>query len=113
MVTVVLDTRLTPELLEEGFYRELVSKIQTMRKEAGFEVMDHIYVYVDKNDKISDIIKKYAETLKGRGNGGQHHSGRHDRIHKGMEYQRRGRHAWSCEGDEIGGRHEKTGGHGT
>ena len=64
-VTVVLDTRLTPELLEEGFYRELVSKIQTMRKEAGFEVMDHIYVYVDKNDKISDIIKKYAETLKG------------------------------------------------
>ena len=64
-VTVVLDTRLTPELLEEGFCRELVSKIQTMRKEAGFEVMDHIYVYVDKNDKISDIIKKYAETLKG------------------------------------------------
>ena len=64
-VTVVLDTRLTPELLEEGFCRELISKIQTMRKEAGFEVMDHIYVYVDKNDKISDIIKKYAETLKG------------------------------------------------
>ena len=64
-VTVILDTRLTPELLEEGFCRELISKIQTMRKEAGFEVMDHIYVYVDKNDKISDIIKKYAETLKG------------------------------------------------
>ena len=44
-VTVVLDTNLTPELLEEGFVRELVSKIQTMRKEAGFEVMDHINVY--------------------------------------------------------------------
>ena len=88
-VTVVLDTRLTPELLEEGFYRELVSKIQTMRKEAGFEVMDHIYVYVDKNDKIS-ILLKSTRKPKGRGNGGQHHSGRHDRIHKGMEYQRRG-----------------------
>ena len=63
-VTVVLDTTLTPELLEEGFYREIVSKIQTMRKEAGFEVMDHIYVYVDKNEKIADLIKKYADELK-------------------------------------------------
>ena len=41
-VTVVLDTNLTPELIEEGFVREIISKIQTMRKEAGFEVMDHI-----------------------------------------------------------------------
>ncbi len=41
-VTVVLDTNLTPELLEEGFVREIISKVQTMRKEAGFEVMDHI-----------------------------------------------------------------------
>ena len=63
-ITVVLDTAMTPELLEEGFYRELVSKIQTMRKEAGFEVMDHIYVYVDKNEKIADIIKKNADQLK-------------------------------------------------
>ena len=63
-VTVVLDTTLTPELLEEGFYREIVSKIQTMRKEAGFEVMDHIYVYADKNAKIADLIKKYADELK-------------------------------------------------
>ena len=63
-VTVVLDTTLTPELLEEGFYREIVSKIQTMRKEAGFEVMDHIYVYADKNEKIADLIKKYADELK-------------------------------------------------
>ena len=64
-VTVVLDTRLTPELLEEGFYRELVSKIQTMRKEAGFEVMDQIYVYVDRNEKIAEVIKKYSDQLKG------------------------------------------------
>ena len=55
---------MTPELLEEGFYRELVSKIQTMRKEAGFEVMDHIYVYADKNEKIAGIIKTYADQLK-------------------------------------------------
>ena len=51
--------------MEEGFYRELVSKIQTMRKEAGFEVMDHIYVYADNNDTITGIIKKYADQLKG------------------------------------------------
>ena len=63
-VTVILDTNLTPELVEEGFYRELVSKIQTMRKEAGFEVMDHIYVYADNNDTITGIIKKYADQLK-------------------------------------------------
>ena len=63
-VTVALDTNLTPELVEEGFVREVISKIQTMRKEAGFEVMDHIYVYVDKNEKIAEIIKKYADQLK-------------------------------------------------
>ena len=51
-VTVVLDTNLTPELIEEGFVRELISKIQTMRKEAGFEVMDRITVYEDGNDQI-------------------------------------------------------------
>ena len=64
-VTVVLDTNLTLELVEEGFVRELVSKIQTMRKEAGFEVTDHINVYQDNNDKIADIFKKYADTMKG------------------------------------------------
>ena len=64
-VTVALDTHLTPELLEEGFVREVVSKIQTMRKEAGFEVTDHINVYQDNNDKLADIIKKYADTIKG------------------------------------------------
>ena len=54
-VTVVLDIKLTPELIEEGFVRELISKIQTMRKEAGFEVMDKIVVYEKGNDKITKI----------------------------------------------------------
>ncbi len=56
-VTVILDTNLTPELLEEGFVFEVISKVQTMRKDSGFEVMDHIRVYVDGNDKIAGIIK--------------------------------------------------------
>jgi isoleucyl-tRNA synthetase len=58
-VTVVLDTNLTPELIEEGFVREIVSKVQTMRKEAGFEVSNHIKFYYGDNDKISSIIEKY------------------------------------------------------
>ena len=57
-ITVVLDTNLTPELIEEGFVREIISKIQTMRKEADFEVMDKIKVYVNGNDKISGIMTK-------------------------------------------------------
>ena len=57
-VTVVLDTNLTPELVEEGFVRELISKIQTMRKDAGFEVMDTIKVYVSGNDGIAAIFDK-------------------------------------------------------
>jgi isoleucyl-tRNA synthetase len=64
-VTVVLDTNLTPELVEEGFVRELISKIQTMRKEAGFEVMDHIVVYSTGNDKIAGLLKGHEEEVKG------------------------------------------------
>ena len=63
-VTVVLDTNLTPELIEEGFVRELISKIQTMRKEAGFEVMDHISVFQDGNDRIAGLIKEHADEIK-------------------------------------------------
>ena len=63
-ITVVLDTNLTPELIEEGFVREVISKIQTMRKDAGFEVMDHICVSMQDNDKISDIVKKNEEQIK-------------------------------------------------
>ncbi len=57
-VTVVLDTNLTPELIEEGFVYEVISKIQTMRKDAGFEVMDHIRVSINQNTKIADIVEK-------------------------------------------------------
>ena len=63
-ITVVLDTNLTPELIEEGFVREIISKIQTMRKDADFEVTDHINVYQDGNDKIKDIIVANAEQIK-------------------------------------------------
>ena len=63
-VTVVLDTNLTPELIEEGFVREIISKVQTMRKEAGFEVMDHIAVYQDDNDKIAELLKAHADEIK-------------------------------------------------
>jgi len=63
-ITVVLDTNLTPELVEEGFMREIISKIQTMRKEAGFEVMDKITVYSDGNDRIAELISKNEDTVK-------------------------------------------------
>ncbi len=63
-VTVVLDTKLTPELIEEGFVRELISKIQTMRKEAGFEVMDHIAVSYIADGKVTGIFEKYGEDIK-------------------------------------------------
>ena len=59
-VTVVLDTNLTQELIEEGFVRELISKIQTMRKEAGFEVMDKIVVSYHAEDKIAAIFENYG-----------------------------------------------------
>lgn len=62
-VTVVLDTNLTPELLEEGMVRELISKIQTMRKEAGFEVMDKITVSYKADQKVKDIFAKYEEEI--------------------------------------------------
>ncbi len=64
-ITVVLDTNLTPELVEEGFVREIISKIQTMRKEAGFEVMNHINVFQDENEAIAGILKKYTDEIKG------------------------------------------------
>ncbi len=63
-VSVVLDIFLTEELIEEGFVREVISKIQTMRKEAGFEVMDHIVISVSDNDKLIDIINNNKNTLK-------------------------------------------------
>ena len=62
-VTVVLDKKLTPELIEEGFVRELISKIQTMRKEAGFEVMDRIRLFVSGNERLEKIIRDNSGTI--------------------------------------------------
>ena len=62
-VTIVLDINLTPELLEEGYVRELISKIQTMRKEAGFEVVDKIKLYVMNNEKIGKIVTSHKEEI--------------------------------------------------
>ena len=61
--SVVLDTNLTPELIEEGFVREIISKIQTMRKEAGFEVMDKIKVTYDGSEKAEKVFAEYAEQI--------------------------------------------------
>ena len=62
-VTVVLDTNLTPELIEEGFVYEVISKIQTMRKEAGFEVMDHITVTINGNEKLAEIVENNKTSI--------------------------------------------------
>ena len=62
-MTVTIDTTLTPELIEEGFVREIVSKIQTMRKDADFDVMDHIVVSIDKNDKVCEIAQKNKASI--------------------------------------------------
>ena len=63
-IGVVLDTTITPELEEEGILREVLSKVQNMRKEKGFEVLDRINLYVADNDKVENIIKKFEETIK-------------------------------------------------
>ena len=62
--TVVIDKRLTPELIEEGNVRELISKIQTMRKDSGFEVMDRIRVAFSGNEKIAAIAVRNADEIK-------------------------------------------------
>ena len=62
-MTVVLDTNLTEELIEEGFVYEIISKIQTMRKDAGFEVMDHIRVSLNGNVKLSALAEKNKEAI--------------------------------------------------
>jgi isoleucyl-tRNA synthetase len=64
-ITVVIDTNLTEELIEEGFVREIVSKIQTMRKDSGFEVMDNINISVSGNAKVVAIAEKNAEFIMG------------------------------------------------
>ncbi len=65
-MTVVLDTNLTPELVEEGFVYEIISKIQTMRKESSFEVTDHIRVSINGNDRLSEIARKNKDAISGK-----------------------------------------------
>ena len=62
-MTVVLDTNLTEDLIEEGFAAEVISKIQTMRKDSGFEVMDHILIGITGNDRIAGIVKKNSDSI--------------------------------------------------
>ena len=64
-VTVVLDTNLTPELIEEGYIREIVSKVQNMRKDSGFEVMDHIIVHLGGNDKLTELAERCKDSIAG------------------------------------------------
>ena len=63
-IGVVLDTHITPELKEEGYVREVLSKVQNMRKDKGFEVLDKINLYVANNSALEEIIKKYEEDIK-------------------------------------------------
>ena len=90
-VTVVIDTNLTDELIEEGFVRELISKIQTMRKDADYEVMDHIRVYVDGNDRIRDIFKKNEDSIK------------HDVLATEVAYDTKGGQSkeWNINGETV------------
>ncbi|MBQ7431767.1 MAG: isoleucine--tRNA ligase, partial [Butyrivibrio sp.] len=62
-ITVVLDTNLTEELLNEGFVLEVISKVQTMRKDSGFEVMDHIKVSINGNDKLAGIVQNNSDAI--------------------------------------------------
>ena len=62
---VVLDTKLTPALIDEGFVRELISKVQTMRKEAGFEVSDHIALSYEGSAKIEEIFSRFGDEILG------------------------------------------------
>ena len=63
-IGVVIETTITPELREEGFLREILSKVQNMRKDSGFEVMDNINLYVSGNQMLEEVIKKYEEAIK-------------------------------------------------
>ena len=65
-MTVVLDSNLSEELIEEGNVNEIISKIQTMRKEAGFEVMDHIRISFSGNGKIAQIAQDNRDAIAGK-----------------------------------------------
>ena len=63
-IGVVLDTHITPELKEEGYVREILSKVQNMRKDKGFEVLDKINLYVANNELLENVVRKYEEEIK-------------------------------------------------
>lgn len=63
-IGVVLDTTITDELKEEGYLREILSKIQNMRKDKGFEVLDRINLYVSGNKMLEEVVEKFADTIK-------------------------------------------------
>ena len=63
-IGVVLDTHITQELKEEGYVREILSKVQNMRKDKGFEVLDRINLYVEGNETLETVIKKFEDTIK-------------------------------------------------
>ena len=78
-IGVVLDTTITPELQEEGILREVLSKVQNMRKDKNFEVLDKINLYVSDNEKIENVIRKFEETIK------------HDTLADNIFYNKEGR----------------------
>ena len=63
-IGVVIETEITPELREEGYLREILSKVQNMRKDSGFEVMDNINLYVGGNETLEAVVKKYEDIIK-------------------------------------------------
>ena len=90
-VTVALDTTLTEELIEEGFVREITSKIQTMRKDSGFEVMDHINVSISGNDKLTELVKKNADQIS------------HDVLAEQINYNENAQNSkeWDINGEKV------------
>ena len=90
-ITVVLDTNLTAELIEEGYVYEIISKIQTMRKDADFEVTDHIRVYIDSNEAISEVVRKNRETIADKVLADEMHTGRMNGIAK----------EWNVNGEDV------------
>ena len=90
-VTVALDTTLTEELIEEGFVREITSKIQTMRKDSGFEVMDHINVSISGNDKLAELVKKNADQIS------------HDVLAEQINYNENAQNSkeWDINGEKV------------
>ncbi len=90
-ITVVLDTNLTAELIEEGYVYEVISKIQTMRKDADFEVTDHIRVYIDSNETIAEVVRNNRETIADKVLADEMHTGRMNGIAK----------EWNVNGEDV------------